>query len=119
MPDCRQIIMSQDYGDFIVEYGGGSEKALERFGNDCLQIINERYYCAYEKLANIPNFGVAANTYNAIPKLYGLMDTTSVAATGSIRLQNQLRLELTGKGVIVGFIDTGIDYTNNCFLNST
>ena len=80
MPDCRQIIMSQDYGDFIVEYGGGSEKALERFGNDCLQIINERYYCAYEKLTNIPNFGVAANTYNAIPKLYGLMDTTSVAA---------------------------------------
>ena len=60
MPDCRQIIMSQDYGDFIVEYGGGSEKALERFGNDCLQIINERYYCAYEKLTNIPNFGVAA-----------------------------------------------------------
>ena len=119
MPDCRQIIMSQDYGDFIVEYGGGSEKALERFGNDCLQIINERYYCAYEKLTNIPNFGVAANTYNAIPKLYGLMDTTSVAATGSIRLQNQLGLELTGKGVIVGFIDTGIDYTNNCFLNST
>ena len=119
MPDCREIIMSEEYADFIAEYGTSSEAALERFRDFCPQIINDRYICLYENLENLPNFGVANNTYSAIPKLYGLMDTTAVAATGSIRLQNQTGFELTGRGVIIGFIDTGIDYTNDIFNNAT
>lgn len=119
MPDCREIIMSEEYGDFIAEYGAGRELALEQYEGLCVQIVSDRYLCIYEKLENLPNLGVAVNTYNAIPKLYGLMDSTAVAATGSVRLQNQTGFELKGKGVIIGFIDTGIDYTNNIFNNAT
>jgi len=32
-----------------------------------------------------------------------------------LRMQNQPTLKLTGNGVLVGFIDTGIDYTNSIF----
>lgn len=119
MPDCREIIMSEEYADFIAEYGVSSEAAVERFRDLCPQIVNDRYVCIYEKLDNITNFGVANNTYSAIPKLYGLMDTTAVAATGAIRLQNQTGFELAGRGVIIGFIDTGIDYENDVFKNAT
>lgn len=119
MPDCREIIMSEEYADFIAEYGVSSEAAVEKFKDYCPQIINERYTCIYESRENLPNFGVANNTYSAIPKLYGLMDTTAVAATGAIRLQNQTGFELTGRGVVIGFIDTGIDYTNEVFNNAT
>ena len=107
MPDCREIIMSEEYLDFIVEYGTSSEAAMERFKDLCPQVISDRYISLYGKTDGVSSFGVANNTYSAIPKLYGLMDTTAVAATGAIRLQNQTGFELTGRGVLVGFIDTG------------
>ncbi len=119
MADCKENIISEEYGDFILEYGVLSEVAYERYKDYCPQFINNRYMSLYERLDNVPNLGVANNTYVAIPKLYGLMDTTAVAATGAIRLQNQTGFEYTGRGVIVGFIDTGIDYTNKMFQNST
>lgn len=119
MPDCREIIMSEEYADFIAEYSTSSEEAIERFGNFCPQVISDRYICIYERRDAFSNFGVANNTYSAIPKLYGLMDTTAVAATGAVRLQNQTGFELTGRDVIIGFIDTGIDYTNDIFNNAT
>ena len=59
------------------------------------------------------------DTYIAIPKLFGLMDTSAVEATGALRLQRVRGTSLTGNGVIVGFIDTGIDYTNDIFKNVT
>lgn len=119
MPDCREVIMSEEYADFIAEYGTSSEATLERFRNSCPQIISDRYLCLFDRLENLSDFGVANNTYGAIPKLYGLMDTTAVEATGGIRLQNQTGFELTGRGVIIGFIDTGIDYRNDVFNNAT
>jgi hypothetical protein len=119
MPNCSEIIISEEYADFIVEYGAGTENALQRYADYCPQIINDRYLCIYVSRDALPTFSVADNTYNAIPKPYGLMDTTSVSATGSVRLQNQTGFTLTGKGVIVGFIDTGIDYKNNIFNNSS
>lgn len=119
MPDCRERIMSEEYGDFIVEYSLENGDRLEAFKNDCPQIINDRFLCVYHDISEYRNFGVANDTYSAIPKLYGLMDSTAVAATGAIRLQNQTGFELTGRGVIVGFIDTGIDYTNDIFKYAT
>lgn len=119
MPDCKEIIMSEEYADFVVEYGAGIERARERYKDLCPQFISERFLSIYQRRDNLPDFGVANLSYTAIPKLYGLMDTAAVAATGAIRLQNQTGFELTGQGVIVGFIDTGIDYTNDVFKNAT
>lgn len=119
MPDCREKIMSEEYADFIAEYSILSSEIEEKFGEYCPQFISDRYVTLYQELRLVTNFNVANYTYGAIPKLYGLMDTTAVAATGAIRLQNQTGFELSGRGVIVGFIDTGIDYTNDAFKNNT
>ena len=59
MPDCREIIMSEEYGDFIAEYGAGRELALEQYEGLCVQIVSDRYLCIYEKLENLPNLGIA------------------------------------------------------------
>lgn len=119
MPDCREKIMSEEYADFIAEYSILSSEIEEKFQEYCPQFISGRYVSLYQELRLLTNFNVANYTYGAIPKLYGLMDTTAVAATGAIRLQNQTGFELSGKGVIIGFIDTGIDYTNDVFKNNT
>ena len=115
---CNNIILSEEYGDFIGRYNGDISEALT--GQvECTQVIDDSYFCAYYRLDMLPTINVANFTYNVIPKLYGLMDTTAVAATGSIRLQNQSGFNLTGRDVIIGFIDTGIDYTNKLFQKST
>ena len=31
MPDCRERIMSEEYGDFIVEFDGRGESALMQY----------------------------------------------------------------------------------------
>lgn len=119
MPDCREIIASEEYADFIIEaayIGNFSEEDELKY---CVQDTNYRYVIAYAPINEISPVSIEEYSYSEIPKLFGLMDSTAVAATGAIRLQRKRGLELTGRDVIVGFIDTGIDYRNKVFQNAT
>ncbi len=49
------------------------------------------------------------------PRILSPVDVTSNSAAGITMVQNQPFLGLTGRGVIIGFVDTGIDYTQNAF----
>ncbi len=119
MAECADIITSEEYADFIGEFSINRENVLEQYIENCPQFINNRYVSLYGKLENMAALNVENYPYSAIPKIYGLMDTTATASTGAIRLQNQTGFELTGQDVIIGFIDTGIDYTNDMFRNAT
>lgn len=66
----------------------------------------------------LPPLSIGNYTYTAIPKCYALLDTTALDASGITRLQNQPVLALKGEGVLVGVIDTGVDYTNPLFRYS-
>ena len=46
----------------------------------------------------------------------GLLDQESLEAAGIYQVQRQPYLNLTGRGVLIGFVDTGIDYTNDVFV---
>ena len=46
------------------------------------------------------------------------MDQTALEVSGILKMQNQPVLALKGRGVLIGFIDTGIDYTNPAFRYS-
>lgn len=52
---------------------------------------------------------------NKYPFILGLMDRLSLSDAGIINIQNTPNLDLKGRGVLIGFVDTGIDYTNNAF----
>lgn len=118
MPRCERIT-SEEYADFIGRYGNTEDMALQQFDGLCPQLVNDRYVILYERISDIDPISMENYVYSSIPKLYGLMDTTAVAATGSLQLQEMTGFRLTGRDVIVGFIDTGIDYTNEIFRFST
>lgn len=107
---CRARILSEDYLDLIVQYGSG-----RRQPNDCVISIMDRFEIYYWprdwRELSINNY-----SYFAIPKLFGLLDTSNMEASGIIALQNQPILNLSGENVLIGFIDTGIDYQNPVFL---
>ena len=51
-------------------------------------------------------------------RLYGLADLVAAEELGVLRLRRQPYLNLTGRGIIFGIADTGIDYTHPVFCFS-
>ena len=112
MPNCREQVYSNEYFDFIIPYG---EAYTVSPPGTCIQRIDEDYDILYYERAGLPTLSISDYTYSSIPKCYGLLDQTALEVSGILRMQNQPALQLTGNGVLVGFIDTGIDYTNPVF----
>lgn len=51
-----------------------------------------------------------------VPVIYTLQQSSPVEASGAPLFHNNPFLQLNGRGVIVGIVDTGIDYLNNEFM---
>lgn len=119
MDDCREIIVSEDYADFIVNFIGEDALAREKFGVECFQRISSYYGIVYRPLNAIQTLSLRNYSYNSIPALYGLMERDlavrrrdlelALDESGILKLQNQPTLRLRGQGCIMAFIDTGID----------
>ncbi len=86
-------------------------RAFYEFGNSYLILYTDIRY------ANtlIDDLGSAA--VRSTSKVLGLLGRASLDAAGIIRIQESPVLGLKGRGVLVGIIDTGIDYTKSAFIN--
>ena len=51
----------------------------------------------------------------AIPTFLTLLSRANLEASGISQVQHQPYLDLKGRGVLVAFMGTGIDYRNDCF----
>ena len=113
--DCEEAVYSNDYYDFIKEY------ILESRGeplNCCVQNLDSTFDIVYIPREGNPPLSINNYSYNAIPGCYAPMDESALEVSGILRLQNQPTLGLRGQGVLVGFLDSGIDYENQVFRNS-
>lgn len=117
--ECRDIILSEDYADIILEYAGMTKRFEETYKNYCPQPIGYKFGTLFYRLSDIIPLEINRTSYKAIPKIYGEMNTQAVEATGSIRLQQLPDLQLRGKDIIIGFVDSGIDYTHRVFRYSS
>ena len=65
-------------------------------------------------------FNTLRNTVNFItsPIPYGLNAVPALSASNISQFHNYPYGELRGNGIIIGFVDTGIDYTNTLFKNA-
>ncbi|SEW41317.1 S8 family peptidase [[Clostridium] fimetarium] len=113
----RKKIISNEYADLIVEYNE-NQKKLSNFPNDTINIIDEKYAVIYIPVDSVKQDFLQRQDYSTIPKLFGLVDTTSLDEMGVKRVQNVPNLALNGQGVLLGFVDTGIEYTNPLFKNT-
>lgn len=116
MPEnCREKIVSEDYVDFLWKSNWSTRELEELYPNICIQTIASLYAVFYVNAQFLEKNPRIDYPYEAFPTLFGLMETESLEAANILQLQNQPVLKLKGQGVILGFIDTGIDYTNACF----
>ncbi len=112
---CRERILSNEYEDFLVPLDrlSGEEEIGERF---CLQPVFEDLAVVHVDRAYLPP--VQFYESSVVPKLYGLTDTTSMEASGILRARDQPVLSLRGSGILMGFVDTGIDWRHPAFRGS-
>lgn len=82
------------------------------------QILSGRYLIAYVNRDFIEKMieDLGSGAVSSFPLVLGLMDRENLEAAGIIQVQEQPFLDLKGSGVLIGLIDTGIDYTNKAFI---
>lgn len=111
---CEVDLTSEDLYELIVLKG---ESGLPGVKPICEVPVNSRYSIWYYSREDVPELVIPTYSYYAIPKCYGLLNMESLEVSGIIRMQNMPTLSLTGQGVLIAVIDTGVAYTDAAFRN--
>lgn len=118
----REKIASNDYVEIITDFLQPEE--LENPVQDFVfQRIDTDLGITYINKDEV-NVDIRESTYRSIPKAYGLMQTSEMQRgsfdpaplmkSGVLQVQRE-PLNLTGRGVVIGFLDTGIRYEEDVF----
>ena len=114
---CTNSVASEDFADFIAPYFTSPEEFIRSQGTDCIDFVDSTLAVVYVPLSTVTPSTYTSYTYSAVPKLYSLLDVTSMDAAGITPAGELPVLNNQGAGVIVGFVDTGINYTDSLFRN--
>lgn len=116
---CKEMILSNDYADFLVDFEL-TEELLDpdTAGQDyCYRQVDRFLGLVFTRRESSAEAGLLNDSYQRIPSLFGLQavetqetgtifDPTPLISSGILSVQAS-PLELTGKGTILAFLDTG------------
>lgn len=126
---CKERILSNDYADLIIDFELTEElRNIDTTNLDyCFRQIDRGLGLVFTRRSQLEPVGLLNYSYQRIPSLFGLQEFTTESVGGvfdAAPLENsgiaevqREPLNLTGKGTVIAFIDTGIDYTNPVFRN--
>lgn len=123
--NCREKIVSEDYMSIILDFIPREDMPTEGEAY-CFRTIEGALGVYYLNRRIVPPLSAANYQYRYIPQLYGLQGFPAAGAglgqqpleVSGILAQQRPPLELTGRGVILAFIDTGISYESPVFRYS-
>ncbi len=114
---CREYILSEDFRDFIGNHVRTTFFDSIMQSEHCEQDAGFGYKCFYLPASIADPVTLPKYSYNSIPKCYAPISMETLNQTGILPVQNYPTLQLKGKGILIGFMDSGIDYTNTVFRN--
>jgi len=81
------------------------------------QTLAGRYVVCYTTVENYPHVldQLGTSYLSSIALMMGPLGRPGLEAAGILPIQQQPYLSLRGRGVLIGFVDTGIDYTQQVF----
>lgn len=107
-------ITNNDYMDLIIQYSN-NPAFLEPYREYTPHMMNTNYAIIYVPTSKISQRLVVDYGYSAIPHCYSINSQQSLEASGINKLRRTPTINLQGEGIIIGIIDTGIDYTHPVF----
>ena len=114
---CISNTASSDFADFITRYYTSPEEYIRTVGTDCIDFVSDQFAVLHLPLSSVQELTFNTYTYASVPELYSLLDVTTMEAAGISQTSETPSLSNRGRGVLIGFIDTGIDYQNPLFQN--
>lgn len=116
--DCREKILSQKYQDFIIPDYRRNVEIVFPASRYCIQETGFGYRIIYVEEQYVEDRVTSQYVYNNIPGCFGLIDMDAVNEAGISAVQSYPTLQLQGNGILIGFVDTGIDFENPVFRNA-
>ncbi len=107
-------ILDEQYIDLIVDNATIAPTQLR----ENITPINERESILHVRSENPDMCMLGRYPYHSFPSIFTLASLVSLEASGVRSLQLNPYLALYGQGVLVGIIDTGIDYQHPAFINN-
>ena len=116
---CDFDITKENIYDYIIEDTPGADEAIKALSGICSQRADSQWIIAHGELPDNRQLNISSLGYFTIPKLYGLMegdaDISALDEIGALRVLGQGNLQADGSNVLIGYVDTGIDYLNDVF----
>lgn len=111
------------YYHYLVQYQGDIENDILKYPDLHIKLINDKYAILFipkDKISMIDDgLDIPSIVFVKLPEMYTLQEISPIEASQVDFLQLNLPLTLTGKGTTVAIIDTGIDYLNEEFMDSS
>ncbi|SHO49191.1 S8 family peptidase [Anaerocolumna xylanovorans] len=113
----RFKILSEDYADLIID-DSDKDDIIRTYPDASVSLAFDRSYIVHIPVENMTFDSIQRFGYNSIPACFGLLTTPEPPYPYNLRdlpLPFNVDGNYTGKEVLIGFVDTGIDYRNAVF----
>lgn len=115
---CTNNYYSENSPNFLIEYRGDFKEKIEKIDYACGDILTERLgvvSVSYENLTRLFN-DIKEIVFFENRSQYVLQEVSPINIDEIYKMGENPYLNLTGRGVLVGLVDTGIDYLNKEFM---
>ncbi len=117
MAVCSEAVTSDAYKGFGLPNRGSDEEIRALLNASCVRRVSDGLVFVYfyypEELQ-----GGREYSFGAMQKCYGLLSEQELAASGVLQLRESPYTNLYGSGVLLGFLDTGINFAEESFRNA-
>lgn len=116
MPDCPFNPAAENIADLIYRFGSLQSERWNNTSSLCADYVSSDYIILHMPLT--PDaVSMRVHSYYMIPSLFSPLDYNAMEASGILSAFNSPALNNQGKGVLIGLVDTGIDYRSPIFQN--
>ncbi|MGL4106937.1 S8 family peptidase [Clostridium sp. LP20] len=115
---CNENYYSENSPNYLIEYRGNFKEEIDKLDYACGDILTERLGVVSVSSENISRLinDMTSIVFFEPRSQYVLQEVSPTNIDEIYKMKENPYLNLTGRGVLVGIVDTGIDYLNKEFM---
>lgn len=120
MTDVKQcsFYSNPDYYEYLIEYRGDFLGQISKISYACGDVLTEKFAIVSVKAGQLQQLlkDVPSILFINFRNMFVLQSTSAENTSNIEPIKLNPNLNLSGSGVLVGLVDTGIDYLNKEFI---